>query len=576
MNDVDQQRWRLLAIILVLFGMTLIIAARLVDIQVLRHEYFAGLARDEHRRKEAVQPRRGNIFDRHGNLLATTVGYQWLYADPVQVRDAGQLATKLAPIINQPAIEIERKIQSAGERRVPVLLATKLPSAVVDRIRELDSDGLTLVPKYTRAHPNGDLAAQVLGVVGADNVGLSGLEAYFDDVLSGVPGWIIADRDTDGDEIAFGSRQYQPPVDGGDLYLTLDAYVQHVAERELEYTLNKHSARSGTIVVLEPTTGQVLALASRPAFSFDDPDLFNEDNLRLFRVPAIIDAYEPGSTFKVLTLASALDGQAVTPDTSFHNPGHFTYMGGTVKNAIARPPYEESMWLTLQRSSNIGAAFAATQLGSTKFYDYLTAFGLGRPTGLKLPGETGGLLRLPNRADWHPFDLVTNAFGQGISVTALQLTSSVAAVANGGTLMRPYLVQRIAKSDGETTTDPLPLTQVISAETAATLNTMLVSVVDYEEGGQRKPSRIDGYAVAGKTGTAEIPVSGGYSALTIASFVGYAPAEAPRFVMLVRIDEPKDTPWGETVAAPTFKRAASDLLLYFRIPPSRPGEIAQN
>lgn len=576
MNDINQQRWRLLAIILVLFGMTLVVTVRLVDIQVTRHDYYASLARDEQRRKEAVQPRRGDIFDRHGNLLATSVGYQWLYANPIQVEDAAKLALELEPIIGQPAAEIEQKVRAAGEQRAPVLLATKLTSDVVARLRQLDLTGLIFVPKYTRAHPNGDLAAQVLGVVGRDNVGLSGLEAYFDDVLSGEPGWILADRDTDGDEIAFGSRQYQPPVDGADLYLTLDSYVQLVAERELERTLAKHSARSGTIVVLEPTTGQVLAMASRPAFSFDDPDLFEEDKLRLFRVPAIIDAYEPGSTFKVLTMASALDGQAVTPDTSFHNPGHFTYMGGTVKNAIARAPYEETMWITLQRSSNIGAAFAATRLGSNKFYDYMTAFGLGRPTGLKLPGETGGMLRLPNRADWHPFDLVTNAFGQGISVTPLQLTSSVAAVANGGTLMRPFLVHRIVKSDSEIRTDPLPLTQVISAETAATLNTMLVSVVDYEEGGQRKPSRIDGYAVAGKTGTAEIPVSGGYSGLTIASFVGYAPADAPRFVMLIRIDEPRDTPWGETVAAPTFKRAASELLLYFRVPPSRPNEIAQN
>jgi cell division protein FtsI/penicillin-binding protein 2 len=403
-----------------------------------------------------------------------------------------------------------------------------------------------------------------------DDKGLSGLEAALDSELGGQPGWVLAERDTGGDEIALAERQAQEPVDGADVTLTLDRFVQHVVERELAAAVEAHHAKSGSAVVLDPHTGAVMALASYPSLRFDDPNLFDASRMPLYRIPPADDLYEPGSVFKVVTYAAGLDSGVITPETAYMETNALTYGKGTVRNAVEWPVGMVSMTLALQRSSNVGAAYVGTKVGPQRFYEYVAAFGFGQPTGVGLPGEAAGLVKRPGQSGWGDYDLAANSFGQGIAVTPLQMASAVAAVANGGTLLRPYVVAEVSGPSGRTSTRPAIARQVVRGDTAKRLSDMLVSVVDFADGGKPRLSRVPGYRVAGKSGTAEVPRGQGYDqTATVASFVGYAPADDPRFVLLVTIYEPQDSPWGETVAAPVFRAIAQDLLVYFRVPPDQ-------
>lgn len=567
MHDLEEQRWRLRTIFIIIVGGILLVMGRLFYLQVLQHDQYRSLAAEEHWRTEVVPAHRGTILDAKGRVLAVSVTFESLYADTRAIGNPEEVARALAPILGEEESQLRSRLDT--KQTAPVLLKGYLPTEVAAEVRRLKIWGLYLRPEPKRLYPQGNLAAQVIGVVGADRVGLSGIEASFDEALAGRPGSLVAERDTGGEEIALGVSYRTLPVDGADVVLTLDSFIQHLAERELDMAIAQHQASGGSVVVLDPQTGEILAMASRPTFDADDPDLFRTENLPLFNLPAVSAAYEPGSIFKVVTMAAALDAGAVTPETAFMNQGKFDYEGGTVRNALWREPGMETMLQTLQRSSNIGAAFAATRLGAEKFYRTVLAFGFGEPTGVGLPGESAGIVKLPGGQGWHPFDLATNAFGQGISVTPLQMAAAVAAVANGGILMKPYLVKEIVSPAGRKAYHPTMLRQVISPQTAKTLSDMLVSVVEYMENGQVRLSKVPGYRVAGKTGTAEIPGEAGYEAgATIASFVGYGPAENPRFVILVKIDRPQGSPWGETVAAPVFRRIAQQLMVYFKVPPS--------
>lgn len=566
-NPIEEQRWRLYTLMAIVLACILILVAKLFYLQVVQHEHFLSMAREEHWRETTVPAKRGTIWDSKGHRLATNVTYESLYAVPSQIDDPGKTARSLSAVLNEPAEKIASLLSS--HQNSPVLIKGLLDSQQAQEIRNLHLGNVYLEPQFKRAYPEGSIASQLIGLVGRDNVGLSGLESEYDEDLAGKPGSIFAERDTGGDEIALGSRQSRPPVDGLDVVLTIDRYVQHVVERELDAAIRAHNADGGTIIVLEPTTGAVLALANRPTFDLNDPDLFQPSRVPLYRNPAISDVWEPGSVFKIVTMAAGLDTNTVTPDFAFDNKGYFTYGGGTVRNVTTRIG-PETMTQVLQRSSNIGAAFVSTSVGAEKFYQYVKSFGFGQPTGIDLPGESPGILRTPTQGPWYPFDLATNSFGQGISVTPIQMITAVAAVANGGLLMKPYVVSQVIDKQGKVRRyDPTIIRQVISPNTASALAEMLVAVVEQAEDGQPKQAKVPGYLVAGKTGTAEIPVAGGYKETdTVASFVGFAPAERPRFVVLVKINSPKDTPWGEQAAAPVFRQVAQQLLLYYRIPPS--------
>jgi cell division protein FtsI/penicillin-binding protein 2 len=318
-------------------------------------------------------------------------------------------------------------------------------------------------------------------------------------------------------------------------------------------------------VVLEPTTGAVLAMASRPSFALNDPDLFEPGKEALYKFPAVSDLYEPGSIFKVITMAAGLDAGAVTEHESFYDNGYVSEGGVIVRNWDGQGHGWQTMAQILQRSLNTGSSYVAKKLGPARFYDYVRAFGFGRPTDVDLPGEAEGLVRGHDSEGWSNTDLLTNSFGQGIGVSALQMARAVGAVANEGRLMKPQVVREVRSAEGATVVVPQFERQVISPETARVLTDMMVNAVDNSVVGLAK---VDGYRVAGKSGTAEILVDGAYSREdTIASFVGFAPAEEPRFVVLVSIMRPKDNIWGEAVAAPIFATITQELLTHSGVAP---------
>ncbi len=569
MNEIEERRWRLYTLMALVIACSLIVVAKLFYLQVVQHDRYLTIAREERWREESIPAKRGAIWDSRGNGLAATVTYESLYAVPAQVSSPAKTARSLSALLGEPTERINSLLSS--QQKSPALIKSFLTSDKAQEIRtearkqELE---VYLEPQFKRSYPEGSVASQLVGMVGLDNVGLSGIEAEFNDTLAGKPGSSVAERDTGGDEIAIAASRYREAVNGSDVVLTLDRYVQRVIDKELDAAITRHKATGGTIVVLEPTTGAVLAMASRPTFDLNDPSLFHPSRTPLYRNPAVTDAWEPGSVFKIVTMAAGLDTHTVTPDHSYDNKGSFSYGGGVVKNAITRVG-PESMAQVLQRSSNIGAAYVSTKLGAEKFYQYVRAFGFGRPSGIDLPGESQGILKMPGQGNWRPFDLATNAFGQGVSVTPVQMASAVAAVANGGLLMKPFVVSQVVGPHGQARRyDPTVVRQVISPDTAQTLRDMLVSVLEQIDGGLPKAAKIPGYLSGGKTGTAEIPTSQGYTGEDmIASFVGFAPAESPRFVILVKIDSPKGADWAETVASPVYRLVAQQLLTYYKVPP---------
>ncbi|MBI4320467.1 MAG: penicillin-binding protein 2 [Chloroflexi bacterium] len=563
MYETDELRWRLYALMAIVAAFVLVLTAKLFYIQVLQNSYYTSLAKKEHWREETILPRRGSILDTNGSALATSVSFESLYANTSQITNADRLAKAIAGVLNEPANEVEAKL--LVQQAAPVLVKPFLSWDTAEALRRLRLWDVFLEPEFKRYYPEGSLAASLMGLVGRDNKGLTGVEAALDPDLAGMPGSVLAERDSGGDEIALSARQITPPKDGSDVVVTIDRFVQRVIERELNSAVRLHQAAGGVIVVMEPRTGAILGMANRPTFDLNDPNLFHPTRAPLYRNPAIADAWEPGSIFKIVTMAAALDAKAVTPDEAFNNTGRFAYGGGTVRNVITRLG-PETMTQVLQRSSNIGAAYAGTKLGADRFYQYVTMFGFGQPTEVEVPGESGGILRKPGMPSWYPFDLAANSFGQGIAVTPLQMVTAASAVANGGILMKPYVIKEVM-SPQRRVYNPTVIRQVISPETARTLTGMLVSVVETTDGGVVRMSKVPGYALAGKTGTAEIPGREGYtSGDTIASFLGFGPAEDPRFVILVKIDSPKASPWGETVAAPTFKKVAEQLLAHMRVP----------
>jgi cell division protein FtsI/penicillin-binding protein 2 len=572
--EFEEQRWRLYALLSVIAIFIAVLGLRLAYIQIAQHDYYSSLARKEHWRAEVIPARRGSIFDTNGNVLATSVSFESLYAITSQVVDPEKVAKALAPLIGEPESDLLAKL--SNRQTAPMLIKSHLTADQAEAVRQAKIWDVYLEPDFKRMHPEGSFASQLLGLVGRDNQGLSGIEAAYDADLAGKPGSLLAERDTGGDEIALSVKKYVAPVDGIDVSLTIDRNVQKAAEQELDAAVARHKAKGGSIVVMEPRTGAVLAMANRPTFDFNDPNLFHPSKAPLYNNSSVSDAWEPGSIFKIVTMAAGLDAKAVSPDHAFNNTGSFAYAGGVVRNVITRVG-PETMTQTLERSSNIGAAYVSTKLGPEKFYDYVSAFGFGKPTGIDLQGEGVGILRTPSTGNWYPFDLATNSFGQGISVTPIQMATAVCAAVNGGTLMKPYVVKSVAGNNVRRDYQPTIVRQVISPETSQTLTSMLVSVVEVVEGGQVRMAKVPGYLVGGKTGTAEIPSSQGYSsASTIASFVGFGPSSDPRFVVLIKIDSPQDTPWGETTAAPAFRVVAGQLFNYMRVPPAQANLVEGN
>ncbi len=553
-------RIRLFGVLFIL--VFLLIVGRAYYLQVVIAPELQDRADQQRQRIVELAPQRGSILDRNGDPLAVSLDAESLYADPKLVKDPKKSAKQLAGLLKMPQQELTKLL---SEKKRFVWIKRKLEPEVVKQLRNLKITGLQFVTEHKRYYPLASVAAHVLGFTGLDPKGLEGIELEYDQQLQGESGRLVSQRDARGRGMATAEQLVQGGVPGNSLELTLDSALQFIAEKELARVVKQTRAVGGTVVVQEPASGRILALASQPDYN---PNLPGNYRPAKRRNRAVCDSYEPGSTFKPFLLASVLEEGIVRPGqkTDCEN-GRFEVGGKIIRDhARYRKLTLEEM---LKFSSNIGFAKLGKALERDRYYSYLRDFGFGEPTGVDLPGEVGGLLRPPSR--WFEIDLAAISFGQGLTVTPLQLTTAMSVIANGGLLMEPYVVEKIIDAEGQVVQRRLPQVKrrVISEATASRVRKMMVSVT--EPGGTGTRAALSGYQVAGKTGTAQKvdSVTGGYSPdKRVSSFIGFVPAESPALVISVSIDEPKGKTYGGLIAAPVFAQIAGQALSHLNILPT--------
>ena len=562
----SSQRTRTLIVAGIFAGAFLGLIGRLGYLQVVKHDEYLRLAEGQHAKSLALRPKRGPILDRNGQVLAVSSAAETLYALPGRVDDPARLARRLAPVLGEPAVEIARRLDTSKRY---VYVKRRLPPAVVQAVRALNEPALGFIEESLRLYPNRELAAQVVGFEGAEGRGLGGIEQAWDAHLAGQEGRALVERDALGREVTGAPVILKAPRPGQGVVLTLDATLQYIAEKEVDAAWRRTRARAAMAVAMDPRTGEILALAIRPTFN---PNAFATATDDERRNRAVTDPFEPGSTFKVILAAAALQEGVARPTDRFHGEnGAITIASATIHD------WKKYGWLTftevLQNSSNVGSIKVGLSLGKERYYKYITGFGFGTPTGVGLPGESRGQLRAPDR--WSGLSLATMSIGQEISVTALQMVSAFAAVANGGRLMQPQIVRATLDGQGREVQgfEPKAIRQVIAPETARTLTGIMTRVVS---DGTGHNAAIAGFEVAGKTGTAQKmdPATRRYSrAPGVLSFVGFAPADDPRLAMLVMLDEPKNEKWGSEAAAPMFAAIGTEALRYLHAPPKNTAPV---
>ncbi len=535
------------------------LGARLYELQVKRHQEFAERAMGQQQRVVELSAPRGTIYDARGRELAVSVEVESVYAVPRDIVDPQAVARSLADILQLPPADLATRLDSDREF---AWLARKVEPDVSRRVRDLDLDGIYFLHESRRYYPKREVAAQVLGYVGMDNEGLSGLEVRYEDVLRGGSATRVLLRDARRASVAMPEHPFAEAEPGRDLYLTLDSALQYIAEKELARAVEEAQAKAGVVVVLDPSDSAVLVMASYPSF---DPNEFSRYPQEAWRNRAVMDAFEPGSTFKMVTAAAAFDSLLITPDDEFFCENGGIRLGRTYirdHKPFGLLTYRE----VIAKSSNVGVIKSALILGDDRLHSAIRAFGFGERTGIDLPGESGGIV-VPVES-WREASKAYISFGQGISATALQMANAFATLANGGVVHRPY-VGRATGRDGELSELPVvrALGRAISPQTAVTLRRVLEGVVN--DGGTARRARIPGYRVAGKTGTAQkVLPGGGYSPTgRIASFVGMVPARDPKLVCFVMLDEPRVFTHGGVVAAPVFAATMSQALLYLGVAP---------
>jgi cell division protein FtsI (penicillin-binding protein 3) len=560
-SPVERRSLLRIAVLVGIFAVVLCtLLARLFDVQILQHHVLSGLAERQYQKSTDLRGKRGTIYDRRMRELALSIDRESIYVNPSEFSHSAEAVAQLVSILGLKQAAILEKMQSD---RQFVWLKRKVPPDESRTLRSLGIKGIGFVTESQRFYPKQALAGQVIGFVGTDEVGLEGIEHGYESTLAGEAMRVMLDRDARGRSISLSSDALRQFPQGHELMLTIDERIQFVAERELRDQITRLGARGGVAVVMHPFTGEILALANESAF---DPNTFREAAPKVWRERSITDAFEPGSTLKAMLAAAAFEERVVRPDDMF-----FGEQGSIQVASLAIRDHEKFGWLTfrevIEKSSNVGTIKVGQRLGKERLYDYLTRFGFGSRTGVDFPGESPGLLRSPQQ--WSEVSVAALAIGQEVSVTPLQLATAFSALANGGMLVRPHLVKAIIK-DGEIVqeTAPVQVRRVISEATARQVTSILQGAVTRGTG---KAASVIGYTVAGKTGTAqkfEVAVGKYSTQKSIASFVGYLPAEQPRATILVCLDEPRGgMAWGGVAAAPLFSAIAQQTMRYLRVPP---------
>jgi cell division protein FtsI/penicillin-binding protein 2 len=582
-DELHRARSRQAVLFLLISASMIAITARLAYWQIEQHNPLALRADQEHKHPFIVPAGRGSIYDTNGKLLTLTLTVDAVEADPQAIQQENsshpgtlnQTLDQISTILAIPTDVLRPQIQLAQDGHL--LTFTYLHDAngnkihttrqQSDQITQLLNQGqlwgIGLLPESQRVYIDGDLAAQLLGFVQQDSGdGQYGVEKYYNTLLAGQPGKLFAETDVDGNPLAIGEHIWQPPVNGAALTLTIDANVQMTVEQMLHDAIMRYQADSGSVIIVNPKTGAVLAMASEPRF---DPNQYNHvSSYDLFLNPVTSDVYDPGSTMKAITMAAGLDLQLITPDTTLTDPGYYTVDGIPLFNFNNTGYGLETMTQVLQHSANVGAIWVALQkLHQANFYHYLAQFGFGVPTGVDLPTESPGIV--PPPAQRTDLTLAENSYGESIAVTPLQMVMAYAALANGGLLMRPYTVASATQNGHVTTFSPQRVRQAVSPATAQTITQMLVQSA---KDGEAQLALVPGYQIAAKTGTSTPNPDA--TTYTYASVAGFAPASNPQFVMLVKIDHPRAPIFGGLVAAPLWHDIAAWLLHYLRIPPDQP------
>jgi cell division protein FtsI (penicillin-binding protein 3) len=555
---------RLLQLFAFLAAWAVIVIARLVQIQLVRHGEYVVKAARQQERTLALQPVRGSITDSRGRILAESVAAESIYADPQAIGDRIQTAKALASVValQMDARDLAAKLSTnAGF----VWIARQLPLETSAAVKALKLPGIYSLEEHRRSYPRAMLAANVVGYVGLDGEGLGGIEHSFDSQVRGRAGRVTLLRDARRGMYLVGGEGPNRPIDGNGVVLTIDSVVQFIAERALAKAVDEYRAADGVAIVMDPRDGRILAMASNPTF---DPNRIRDFPPDDRRNRAVQDQYEPGSTFKIVTASAGLEEGVVTPSQVIDCGDGFIQIGSTQihehgHNRYGLITFEDVM----VHSSNVGAIRVGLALGQDRFYSYIRRFGFGDRTGIALPGEAQGRVRRTQQ--WSQLSNASMSIGQEIGTTPLQVITAIAAVANGGVRVQPRIVEKVVDVKGNTIYVPpqaAPV-RVISEKTAAVLNEILKAVVARGTGAH---AALAEHIVAGKTGTGQKAGRGGYGDKVIASFGGYVPADRPQLAILVVIDEPKGAEYGGTVAAPAFKEIAESTLRYLNVAPSVP------
>lgn len=546
---------------LVVTGFVMIVAAlwvRLLWLQVICPDHWVSIARRQHVQIVELHPVRGAILDRNLKPLAVSLRLTSVFADPRHIKNPSATAAGLAPVLHQPVEKVRAEL--ARKERGFVWLARKIPNHSAAQIRALKLGGIHWVMEPQRFYPNGQLGSHLIGFAGLDMQGLEGLELVCNSFLKGEPGWRWLSRDARQRPVGAWDMAVAKPRDGLDVVLTVDRTIQYFAEKALDRFVQQYRPKGACILVLDPRTGEILAMANRPTF---DPNRFTEADPEQRRNRVVTDLFEPGSVFKVVTAAVALGTKSVRPEDTFYcENGQYQVAGRLLHDHTSHGT------LTFQdviaQSSNIGVVKVAMQIGAEPIYRGIRAFGFGEPTGVEFTGELGGTVKPPSQ--WSKPSITTIPMGHEVTVNAMQLAQMISVVANGGLLVHPWIIREIrdpASGQAVRTFKPRIGRRVITREVARQLQEILVRVVT---DGTGKLAQVSGFQAAGKTGTAQkLEPNGQYShSRYVASFAGFVPVEDPRLSIVVVMDEPRFPYFGGTVSAPVFQRVAADTLSYFR------------
>ncbi len=529
--------------------------------QVLSSENLSSLAQRQRNTSNTITASRGKIFSSDGTPLVINKRSFGIYLEPKKIKDRDKLFETLTREIGIEASTISAYFQNESLLWIPIV--HKVDESKMTRIKEANIRGIAFLEEQQRYYPEASMAAHLLGFVGKNaedrDQGYFGVEGFYNEQLAGRDGIINQENDAAGNPILSGDRQIIPAENGRDITLYLDKTIQFIVENKLKQGIEKYGAKGGSVIIMDPTSGGILAMASYPSY---DGSEFSKYPAEYYKNPAISSFYEPGSTFKTLIMSMAINENKVKAETRFNEDGPVEIGGYTIRTWNQKYHGDISLAQILEYSSNVGMVFVEKQLLKEKFLEYLDNLGIGHLTGVDLQEESSPELRPQNK--WYEIDYATASFGQGIAVTPLQMITATIVIANGGKLIEPHVVKSINLADNKTINiRPKIIRNVISEKTANIVKEMMVSAVDNGETKYLKPN---GFRVAGKTGTAQIPISGHYEEnKTIASFVGFAPAEKPRFVMLVTINEPTSSPWGSETAAPLFFAIAKEIFPYMKI-----------